>query len=79
MDESSDRELERYILKQVPFEKIPPATKALVENSKAKWKQYIVRYPFLSPRPKRIYFTFVVFSSLTVFEPKIMHTIDCAM
>lgn len=46
MDESSDRELERYILKQVTFEKLPQNVKVLVENSQAKWKQYIIRYPF---------------------------------
>lgn len=44
MDESSDKELERYILKQVPFEKLPQNVKVLVENSQAKWKQYIIRY-----------------------------------
>ena len=46
MDEASDKELERYILKQVPFEKLPANVKALLENSKAKWKQYVVRYPW---------------------------------
>lgn len=44
MEDSFDRELERYILKQVPFEKLPNNVKGLLENSKAKWKQHVIRY-----------------------------------
>eukprot|EP01113_Clastostelium_recurvatum_P032633 TRINITY_DN4219_c0_g1_i6.p1 TRINITY_DN4219_c0_g1~~TRINITY_DN4219_c0_g1_i6.p1 ORF type:complete len:867 (+),score=237.19 TRINITY_DN4219_c0_g1_i6:26-2626(+) len=44
MDDVSERELEKFIVKQIGWDKLPPATKALVENSKAKWKQHVIRY-----------------------------------
>jgi hypothetical protein len=46
MEEDEEKELEKCILQQCSWEKLPPHLKKfrLLENSKEVWKEYVVKY-----------------------------------
>ncbi|KYQ90141.1 FAM91 family protein [Tieghemostelium lacteum] len=44
MDQNSEKELEKYVLNQVGWDSLPSNAKTILEQSQAKWKQYVLRF-----------------------------------
>ncbi|EGC40619.1 hypothetical protein DICPUDRAFT_146568 [Dictyostelium purpureum] len=44
MDQSSEKELEKYILNQVQWESLPSHAKLILDQSHTKYKQYVLKY-----------------------------------